>query len=110
MSKALSEPRNYAKERAREQAEEERQLEAVSLFHGFLQGEIPEGTTGLRKFNMSPDKAMQVIWVLQECCHLLSDRFEMCHTCKTIYDAHSEGAYVEKTGRTYCDSCDPRPY
>lgn len=103
-------PRNYALEHADQKAEEQRELESVEKFHDFLQGKIPKGVT-VRKFKkMNADQAFTVIWFLQECCHLVDDRFEMCHACKTIYNSHAEGAYVEKTGHCYCDSCDPRPY
>lgn|ERR1700734_1014249 len=111
MSTASSEPRNWALERAQQKEEEQKEFEAVETFHRFLQGQIPKGVIirpKLRKMNA--DQAMAVIWFLQECCHLIDVRFEMCHTCKVIYNSHAEGAYVEKTGHCYCDSCYPGPY
>lgn len=80
-------------------------LAALTLFHNFLQGDIPEGVH-VRKFRkMNPDQAFAVIWFLQEYCHLVSDQYEMCHGCVSIYDSSSGGIYDEKSGYHYCDSC-----
>lgn len=102
--------RNYQLEREQARKDEQRELESVQKFHEFLMGNKPKGISTRRIRKMNADQAMTVIWFLQEACHLIDDRFEMCHACKTIYDSHAEGAYIEKTGHCYCDSCDPRPY
>ena len=100
--------RNYQAERQQREREREEEHANVTKFHNFLQGDIPEEVTVRKIKKMNPEQAMAVIWFLQECCHLLDDRFEMCHVCKVIYDSHSEGSYDEKAGHNYCGSCDPR--
>lgn len=102
--------RNYQLEWKQEEERRQHELKMVARFHAFLQGTIPKGYTVTKIKRMNPDQAMAVVWFLQEGCHLIPDNYEMCHECKTIYDSNGEGVYMEKTGRCYCDSCDPRPY
>ncbi len=99
--------RNYPLERRQEEERRCKELAAVTQFHDFLQGTIPDGVTVRKIKKMNPDQAFAVIWFLQECCHLLPDHYEMCWNCKGIFDVYAEGAYIEKTGRNYCYSCDP---
>jgi hypothetical protein len=97
---------NYLAERQAEQKRRYDELDDVTKFHQFLQGEIPEGVTVKRFKKMNADQAFTVIWFLQEVCHLLDERFEMCDECKTIYDSYAEGNCGVMTGRCYCGSCD----
>lgn len=83
------------------------EIEAIAIFHQFLQGHVPEGVSTRRFKKMNADQAFTVIWFLQEVCNLLPDHYEMCHNCQTIYDDWREGHYNEKTGKCYCGSCDP---
>lgn len=99
--------RNYLAEREAKRKREEEELEAVKTFHRFLQGEIPKGVTVRRFKRMNPAQAFTVIWFLQEVCHLLSDRFEMCSNCEEMYDSYGEGHYYERRRQHYCGSCDP---
>ena len=95
----------------REEDRRYKELLAVQQFHDFLQGSIPDGTTiprRLRHKKMNAEQAMSAIWVLQEVCRLLPDRYEMCSNCNVIYDSNSEGTYIQKTGKCYCESCAPR--
>jgi len=99
--------RNYLKERQDEEKRRDKELEAVTTFHDFLQGTKPEGVTTRRFKKMNADQAFTVIWFLQEVCHLIPDQYEMCCNCKSIFDSYSGGLYVEKTGKHYCDNCSP---
>ena len=105
--------RYYMLERKQEQERRYQELLAIQTFSDFLQGTIPDGVTIQRSHRvkkMTPAQAMSVIWVLQEVCHLLPDRYEMCSNCESIYDYNSEGRYIEKTGKCYCDTCAPSDY
>jgi hypothetical protein len=97
--------RDWQQERHKAELERERKLEAIQTFHSFLQGVIPKGYTVTRFKKMNAKQAFTVIWFLQEGCHLVSDQYEMCCNCESIYDSYSEGTYNEKTGNCYCDSC-----
>ena len=70
---------------------------------------------------LSPTKAFNVIWFLQEYLHILPDNIEQCDGCKDLFDTDSEGCclnedYINKdTGKTlakkhwghWCDGCIP---
>ena len=101
--------RNWQEERHQQKLKDAAELENVQRFHRFLQGEVPKGVVLGRNSKgprLTAKRAMTVIWALQECFHLLSDRFKMCADCHNIYDSDSEGGYAEKTGNNYCGSCD----
>ena len=100
------EPPGAMTEELTPQERHEDELEAVQKFHRFLQGEIPDGVTlGCKIRKMNAKQAMAVVWFLQECCYLIPDNYEMCHTCKDIYDSYSGGHYDEKTGWCHCEAC-----
>lgn len=81
-------------------------LEKVQeLFRFLAYGETPEGMIVKYPPKVGPRKAMSIVWFLQEQMDILPDRFEMCVTCKEIYDTYTEGGYNEKTGRHHCDWC-----
>lgn len=75
------------------------------LFDFLAYGKMPEGMIVKRPPKIGPRRAMSVIWFIQEQMHLLPDHFEMCVTCKELFDTYVEGDYNEKTGRYHCDSC-----
>lgn len=85
-------------------------IQWITEFYNFLQGEIPE-TIRLGRGNkpkLTPTQANTVIWYLQEHFPLLPDHIEQCDTCKEYYDSYSQGHYSELTGKCYCDeSCEP---
>ena len=47
--------------------------------------------------HLSPKQAFAVVWFLQEQTLVLPDNFEQCHVCLEVFDAHSEGHYVDGT-------------
>ena len=102
--------RSYQAERIAQRKHAEEELESVKRFHAFLQGIIPKGCKVRKIKKMNPKQAFTVIWFLQEVCHLIDDRFEMCDSCESMYDSYYGGRYDEKTGHTYCDSCDTSGY
>lgn len=79
----------------------------VQEFFEFLtDGTLPEGWN-CRRPRLSRNKAFSIIWFLQERYRLFPDYMDMCCKCKVIYNTEREGAYIESTGRHYCDSCRP---
>lgn len=85
-------------------------IEWITEFYNFLQGEIPE-TIRLGRGNkpkFTPAQANTVIWYLQEHFALLPDHIDQCDNCKQYYDTHSQGHYSELTYKSYCcESCEP---
>ena len=88
--------------------EREKTLEQLQIFHKFLQGTIPEGVSTCKIKKMNAKQAFTVIWFLQEVCQLIDGSFEMCDNCYMLFDSWSEGCYIEKKGKNYCGTCDPR--
>jgi len=75
--------------------------------------------------DMTEDQAFAIIFQLQEHWKLIPAHFELCSDCKVIYDAHTEGVYVDEdkvypnseggwqfyrhdAGKHFCDSCAER--
>lgn len=85
-------------------------IEWITEFYNFLQGDIPE-TIKLGRGNkpkLTPEQANTVIWYLQEHFPLLPDQIDQCDTCKSYYDSYSQGHYSELTGKCYCNEfCEP---
>jgi hypothetical protein len=81
-------------------------IERVEELFSFLQGQAVEGITCKPMPRLSGRAAFSVIYFLQEHMDLLPDHFERCVRCGALFDTESEGRYVEKTGRHYCDGCD----
>jgi len=77
------------------------------LYDFLINGDLPEGVSVGSWRKMSPRAAMSLIWFLQEITHVLPDDFEQCAKCKSLINTYSEGTYIEKTGRHYCDDCAP---
>lgn len=97
------------------------QRDKVDELYKFLKGEkLPEGTQ-CKMPKLSASMAFNVIWFLQELSHVLPDNIEQCRACKVLFDADSEGFYLDdqyintKTGKTlakkywghWCDDCVP---
>jgi len=94
-------------------------LEQVRELHQFLQGVVPKEVQLANPPKLTPEKAFDVIWFLQEHLGVLPDNFEMCQVCHEIFDQHSEGWVLDDQygleGKTlpkkywgiYCDICVP---
>lgn len=82
-------------------------LEWITEFYYFLQGEVPGSINMVRGHNpkMSAKKAMSIIWYLQEHFPLLPDNLEKCSNCDALFDTHSSGIYWETKGKHFCDGC-----
>ena len=78
-------------------------IDQVNEFYQYLQGEIPEGFVGVKSPKLSPRRAFNVIYVLQEHLHLLPDHYELCCQCHQLYDSWREGRIIR--GRFYCGCC-----
>lgn len=83
-------------------------LELVTEFYEFLQGKLPDGMeVGYGgKIKLSPRKAFNIIWYLQEHLTLIPSQIDQCDICKDLFDPHSSGHYSEKQGKNYCGACD----
>lgn len=79
----------------------------IQELHDFLTGEgLPKGVTISKRHQpkLSPEKAMTVIWFLQEHLRIIPDIYEMCDVCKNIYDSEEQGLSFQKGGHV-CDNC-----
>lgn len=88
---------------------ERKDLEWVNEFYQFLQGKsIPENITIAKAHQpkMSNNKAMTIIWYLQEHFAVIPDNIEKCDVCKELFDADNEGIYWEAKGKHFCESCE----
>lgn len=84
-------------------------LEETEEFYKYLQGERMPETVLIslkRSPNLTPKKAFQVIWFLQEHVRLIPDTYEQCYNCKGLFDTNESGLYWESKGRHYCDLCE----
>lgn len=82
-------------------------FERVCEFYDYLRyGELPD-TIRTPSPKTSNNKAMGIIYFLQEHMDLLPDSIEMCCSCKELYDSYESGYTDEKHGRLYCDGCSP---
>jgi hypothetical protein len=84
-------------------------LEWVQEFYEFLKGNSPESINeGKPLVKLSPNKAFNIIWYLQEHFALLPDTIEQCSVCKELYDSNSQGHHSDLTNKFYCsESCEP---
>lgn len=84
-------------------------LEWVSEFYEFMQGNVPEPIKLGRGSNpkLSKKKAMSIIWYLQEWFSILPDHIEICSVCGDLLDSYSSGKHSELTEKFYCDGCIP---
>jgi hypothetical protein len=70
-------------------------LEQIQEFYDMLTGgSLPEGMLMSSQPQLSGESAFSVIWFLQEHMHVFDARFERCHSCDTIFDAHESGTTV----------------
>ena len=83
-------------------------LDKINEFYEFLQGNLPEGMHLGRGHGvkLSKNKAMSIIWYLQEHLSILPDNIEKCSICGDLYDTWSSRHYSEKQGKHYCGACD----
>ena len=83
-------------------------LEWIEEFYNFLQGKIPESIYLMRGYKpkMTPKKAFEIIWYLQEHFPILPDNIERCNNCDGLYDSNCSGLYWETKGKHYCDGCE----
>ena len=90
------------------------------LFRYLTDDEIPDGVLVASRPKLSPNKAWNLIWFLQEVTRCLPDHIERCDRCGALYDSDEEGFRLddqyELNGKTlpkkywgsYCgDSCAP---
>lgn len=55
---------------------------------------------------LSPAKAFQVIYLLQEHVCVFPDHIDQCFNCKELFDSNYGGYYTELMGgRNYCAIC-----
>ena len=91
----------------------------IEVLYQYLLGiKRPEGVI-CKMPKLSPNRAFTVIWFLQEIMHCLPDNIEQCQECKELFDADSEGHYLDDEyrldGKTlpkkywghWCDGCVP---
>ncbi len=85
-------------------------LEQVDELYEFLMGQIPWGSGIVLERGgqpkLSPRKAFNVIWFLQEHLHLLPDCYEQCPGCQNLFDTDCSGHLGVKDDREYCDNCE----
>lgn len=83
-------------------------LEWITEFYEFLQGQIPESIHLSRGHapKMTPKKAMAIIWYLQEHFPILPDHIEKCSNCDSLFDTWSSGIYWETKGKHFCNGCE----
>jgi hypothetical protein len=81
-------------------------IERVEELFSFLQGNAVDGVTCKSMPRLSSRKAFSVIYFLQEHMDLIPDHFEVCTTCRCLFDTEQEGRFIERTCRHYCDGCE----
>jgi len=67
--------------------------QAQELFDFLSNGELPDAVFIKRPPKLGYKKAGNIIWFLQEHMNIIPDRFEICVTCRNVYDADIEGFY-----------------
>lgn len=99
-------------EQKHDEFSEEVTLEETQELMGFLQGNVPEGWTVPDMPRLTRDQAFAVVYYLQEGMGLISDRFELCSDCGSIFDSNCEGGSIDSEDTedeiehgVYCDDC-----
>lgn len=72
------------------------------LFRFLAYGEQPEGIYIKHPSKLGPRKAFSIIYFLQEQTGVLPDNWELCKSCKELFDADSEG----NTDQMRCSECE----
>lgn len=86
-------------------------VEWVTEFHEFLQGNIPKGITLGKESKlpkMTSRQSSAIIWYLQEHFSIIPDQIEVCDNCGTVFDSWGEGTYIEdgyKKMHNFCGGC-----
>ena len=81
-------------------------MEWVKEFYEWLQKEPAENIT-TKPIGLSPKKAFEVIYYLQEQFPLLPDKIEKCDVCNELFDSYSQGHSCEAKGKHFCsDGCE----
>lgn len=70
-------------------------LKTVEEMMEFLQGETPEGFRLANQPELDEDNAFTVIYVLQEKFELITDNFDRCENCGSVFNQHYGGHVVE---------------
>ena len=78
-------------------------LEGVQEFYEFLQGKLPDCISMKPSPKLTPRRAFDVIWFLQERFGLIPDYYERCVRCGVIYDSNNEGDRINYSH--YCGDC-----
>ncbi len=79
--------------------------QAIELYE-YLKGESSPGQFRLSKAGrpkLTPRKAFQIIYILQEHFRIIPDTYEQCWSCKELFDC--SGLYWESKATHYCNSC-----
>jgi len=71
------------------------------LFDFLAYGKIPEGLHMKRPPKLGEQMAFRIIYFLQEETGVLPDKWEMCKTCKCLYNSENEGCSKQR----HCDDC-----
>ena len=79
-------------------------IEQANEFFDYLRGEIPEGFVGVKSPKLSPRRAFDVIYILQEHLRVLPDHYSLCCKCNQLYDNWAEGGMIG--GSFYCGYID----
>ena len=79
-------------------------LEDVRELHEFLQGNVPEGFNLRKPPNLDAHTAFSIIYVLQEKFKAITDEFDFCEKCETIF-YNDDGWHFDDPGINLCDHC-----
>uniref|UniRef100_A0A6M3MBM4 Uncharacterized protein n=1 Tax=viral metagenome TaxID=1070528 RepID=A0A6M3MBM4_9ZZZZ len=79
-------------------------LEDVRELHEFLQGNMPEGFTLRAPPNLDAHMAFSIIYILQEHFKAITDEFELCESCETIF-YNDYGWHFDDPGIHLCNDC-----
>ena len=82
-------------------------IDEAREFLAFLGGRGPKGFRLPQRPRLGKRAAFTVLYVLQERFRLVPDTFEQCVVCLDIFDSEEDGCYDAKTGKHYCESCEP---
>ena len=80
-------------------------LEWITEFYKWLQGEKSETLTWGFKPRLADKKAFEIIWYLQEQFSLFPDTIERCDICGDLFDRTNDGIYWESKKKFYCGGC-----